>query len=470
MPGLSTEAHRLAAVAALVIIYWITEALPLPVTALLGMALIIVTGVAPPEDVFPALGNQVIFLFIGSFILARSMQIHHLDRRIAYSLLAHPWVGKSTYRTIWTVGLTSWILSMWISNTATVAMLFPVALAIAHTSAQTLQAEAGEQPGTGRRYTTGLLLMVAYSGSVGGLATPIGTPPNLIGIALIEEGLGRDIQFLEWMVFGLPPAMILLCLIFGIVLLLFRPTVREVPGQIEMMRANRQALGAWSAGERNSLIAFGTAIFLWVLPGILDLLLGTEHPLAVSVDTHIPEGVAAIEAATLLFILPVDWKQREFTLRWEDAVGIDWGTVLLFAGGIALGQSLFNTGLAEVLGTNLVNLLGTEPAVIRGTAVGVASIISETSSNTASVNIITPVMMAATGFGEGSLIVAVAATLGASMGFMLPVSTPPNAIVYGSGEIRILDMVKAGLLLDLIGVVIVWLSSLWLLPLVLGSG
>src|SRR3989338_1067334 len=176
LPGLSATAHRLAGVVALVVIYWITEAIPLPVTALLGAALAVIVGIAPAKQVLAAFGDPVIFLFIGSFMLARAMQVHGLDRRIAYTLLAHPWVGGSTDRTLWALGLTACLLSMWMSNTACVAMLFPVALAIARTTADS-------------RYATGLMLMLAYAASVGGIATPVGTPPNLIGIALIQQQL-----------------------------------------------------------------------------------------------------------------------------------------------------------------------------------------------------------------------------------------------------------------------------------------
>jgi sodium-dependent dicarboxylate transporter 2/3/5 len=464
---LSTEAHRVAAVASLMVVFWMTEAIPLPATALLGISLFVIFGVAPASEILAAFGEQVIFLFIGSFMLAKAMQRHGLDRRIAYALLAHPWVGGSTYRTIWALGLTAWTLSMWISNTASVAMLFPVAMAIAGSTSEIMD-EAPSEP-LGDRYTTGLLLMLAYAGSIGGIATPIGTPPNLIGIALLQEGTGKRIGFLEWMAFGLPLAVVLLVVIFGIVLLLFRPTVRTVPGQTEMMRSRRDTLGPWTTGQRTSLLAFVVAVILWIAPGAASLVFGQEHAIATTLNDRLPEGVAALLAASLLFMLPADWRHREPVLPWEEAAAIDWGTVILFGGGIALGGVLFSTGLADRIGVGLVDAIGANTrSSLTALGVVVASVVSETSSNTASVNVVLPVILAATrATSAAPLEIGVTVTLAASMGFMLPVSTPPNAIVYGSGRVRLIDMIRAGILLDLAGVFTIWLAAQWFLPTVL---
>jgi sodium-dependent dicarboxylate transporter 2/3/5 len=466
LPGLSLSAHRLVGVLALVITYWLTEAIPIPVTALLGAALAVLLGIAPAGGVFAAFGDPILFLFIGSFILARAMEVHGVDRRIAYTLLAHPWVGGSTARTLWALGLTAAALSMWISNTACTAMLFPVALAIARTAGELLEVPRGEAEAPRLRYSTGLLLMLAYAASIGGVATPVGSPPNLIGIALIDQATGVRIGFFQWMVFGVPLAAVLLVALYFVIRLLFPPEVAVVPGQRERMRQARRALGRMSAGERNSLIAFGIAVALWVGPGLLGLLLGAEHPAARWAQARLPEGIAALFAASLLFALPTDWRRREFTLRWEQAARIDWGTVLLFGGGIALGRMMFDTGLAEALGRGLLAALGISgPAGLAGLATGLAILVSETSSNTASANMVVPVVLGtAKTLGVSATAAGVAATLGVSMGFMLPVSTPPNAIVYGSRAVRILDMVRAGLVLDVVAFLVIWTASLWLLP------
>lgn len=469
-PSLSPEAHRLSAVAAFVIVFWLSEAIPIPATALLGVALAVLFGVAPAGKILPSFGDPIIFLFIGSFMLARAMQVHGVDRRIAYALLAHEWVGGSTYRTLWALGLTAWALSMWISNTASVAMLFPVAVAITRETGRLIIPEFADLPDPPRlKYTTGLLIMLAFAGSVGGIATPVGTPPNLIGIALIREGLQVRISFFQWMMFGLPLAAMMLVSIYGIVLLLFCPEVRQVPGQIAQMRAAQRALGPWTTGQRNSLIAFGTAVFLWIAPGLFSLFFGSNHPLTTALAQRLPEGTVALLAASLLFLLPTSWRRREFTLTWEDAVKIDWGTVLLFGGGIALGRMLFDTGLATAMSKGFLTALNIEsPSLLTGAAALVATLISETSSNTASASMVVPVMLSVGKvIGSTGIVLAVAGTLGASLGFMLPVSTPPNAIVYGSRAVRILDMVRAGIIIDLIGVLLVWVVAVWWVPVVL---
>jgi sodium-dependent dicarboxylate transporter 2/3/5 len=201
----------------------------------------------------------------------------------------------------------------------------------------------------------------------------------------------------------------------------------------------------------------------------VSLCLGEQHPLARTISERLPEGIAAVLAASLLFVLPTAWPRREFTLTWREAAQIDWGTVLLFGGGIALGRMMFDTGLAEALGRGLLVALGVHSArALTGAAAGVATLISETSSNTASANMVVPVMLSmAKTLGAPAAVVGVAATMGASMGFMLPVSTPPNAIVYGSGAVRLMDMVRAGLLLDVLGFFVVWAVSVWLVPIAL---
>lgn len=469
--GLTTAEQRLAAIAALIVVFWVTEAVPLPVGSLMALGLIVVAGVSPAGEVLSAFGDQVIFLFIGSFMLARIMQVHGVDRRIAYYLLAHPWVGQSTYRTIWAVGLTAWLLSMWISNTASVAMLLPVVLAIGRLTGELLAESPNsvEADSITRRYMTGLLLMLAYSASLGGLVTPVGTPPNLIGIALIDQGTGTRIGFVEWMTVAGPLSVILLGAAYGVVMLRFRPAAREVPGQLNRIHAAQQDLGAWTVGQRNSLVAFLVAVTLWLVPGIVSLILGADHEITTTLQDRLPEGVVALLAATLLFMLPTDFGRRQFTATWDQAAEIDWGTILLFGGGIALGRTMIETGLAGTLGDGIFSAIGADrDIIVSGISVLTAALMSEVGSNTASVNIVLPVILAAAEtLPISSLTLGVAGTLGASMGFMLPVSTPPNAIVYGSGQLRIIDMVTTGVLLDVIGIIVIWLGTLLLVPVML---
>jgi len=462
MSQLSPEAHRLAAIAAAVIVLWISEAIPLPVTALLGPVLAIVAGVAPASAVLASFGDPVIFLFLGSFLLARAMEIHGIDRRLASALLGHPWVGASTLRMLWAMGLVTGLLSMWISNTACVAMLFPVVMALARTTEDQLGHPAPH-------IVTAYLLMLAYAASIGGMATPVGTPPNLIGIALIEENTGVRLGFVQWMLVGVPLSLALFAVLFVILRVLHPPEARVIPGLVESMREIAKSRGPLTAGERNALTCFGIAVALWIAPGVLTAFLGGSHPTSKLLSQRLPEGAAAILAASLLFVLPVNWKQRRFTLEWKDALRIDWGTILLFGGGIALGRMSFETGLAESIGRGLSVLFGVsnEPS-LAAVSVGTGVLVSEISSNTASANMVVPVMISmAKAVGARADAMGLAATLGSSLGFALPISTPPNAIVYGSERIKINDMIRAGVLLDVAGAILVWAAAVWLVPLVL---
>ena len=465
--ALTLQAHRLAAITSFVVIFWITEPLPIPVTGLLGITLAILSGVAPASQVLAAFGDPIVFLFIGSFMLAKAMQVHGVDRRIAYALLGHPWVGGSTDRTLWALGLVAWLLAMWLSITACAAMLFPVALAIGKATGETLTAHGKDEGESARRYQTALLLMLTYGASAGALATPVGTPPNLIGLGFIQQQLGVSIGFLQWMVFGLPLAAVMLVTRYALLLFLFRPSVREAPGQLESMRKLQMDLGPWTAGERNSLIAFGTAIVLWITPGLFSLVLGSSNPIARMLNDRFIPGVVAILAAALLFVLPVDWRQGKFTLKWAEAAQIDWGTVLLFGSGIALGKLMLDTGLAIVVGKGLLEIAGVgQPTAMIGVAIVVALIVSELASNTAAANMVIPVMLSLVSGNQAlGLAIALGTTFGVSLGFMLPVSTPANAIVYGSGAIRMRDMVKAGAVVDLMGIVLIWAFSVWIVPL-----
>jgi sodium-dependent dicarboxylate transporter 2/3/5 len=297
------------------------------------------------------------------------------------------------------------------------------------------------------------MLMIAYGASVGGLLTPIGSPPNLIGIGFIEDETGTSISFFQWTITALPIVLLMFLALCVILILLNRPEVRRISGADEYIAEERRSLGGISAGERNTLIAFAVAVTLWILPGIVNLIFGDTSAPATFMKTHLNEGVVAILAAALLFLLPINWAERRFTLTWNEAVRIDWGTILLFGAGITLGKLLSDTGLAKTIGGGVTNALGiTSLLGITLIATVVAILISETTSNTASVGIVVPIIIPiANAAGVEPLIPALAAIFGASYGFMLPVSTPPNAIVYGSGMIPITKMVRSGVFFDIIG-------------------
>jgi sodium-dependent dicarboxylate transporter 2/3/5 len=316
------------------------------------------------------------------------------------------------------------------------------------------------------------MLMVGYAASVGGIGTPVGSPPNLIGIGLIRSSVGVDIPFLTWMALALP---MLLLMGGALFFLLYRlhpvGVVSMVAGKGGAMRTyierERVQLGRLRQGEFNTMLAFALAVLLWTLPGTLALLGWSESPLAGWMAERFPEAVVALVAAILLFLLPVGVRPWEPTLRWSDAVGIDWGTILLFGGGLTLGTLMFETGVAGSMGEALTAQLGASTLWgLTFLAIALAVLLSETTSNTAAANMVIPVIIAVSqAAGVNPIPPALGACFGASFGFMLPVSTPPNAIIYGSGLVPIPKMMRAGVIFDFLGIGIIWLGLRIMCPL-----
>jgi sodium-dependent dicarboxylate transporter 2/3/5 len=449
LPGLTPEAHRLAAVMATVVVLWVTEALPLPVTALLGASACVVLEVAPAKEVFAPFADPLMFLFIGAFILARGIFLHGLDRRVAYAVLSLPWVGARPTRILVGFGAATALISAWISNTATTAMMFGIGLSIL-AALNARATGAALDP----RYASALMLMTSFAASVGGLATPVGTPPNLIGVGFIRSQLGVEVTFFQWMLIGVPVVTVLFAFL-AIYLNWVGPSgVRELPAGAALIRQEREQLGPWTAGQRSVALAFGLTVALWVLPGVAALVWGEHSSIYLTLSRRMPEGVVALMGASVLFVLP---GKDGPAITWREATEIDWGVVLLYGGGFALGVLSFQTGLAEAMGRGLTGLLPAHGGLgLLVASVVLSTILSETTSNTASANMVVPVVIAiGRAAGLDPLEAALGATFGASLGFMLPVSTPCNAIVYGSGYIPLSRMMRWGLALDLVGVVVV---------------
>lgn len=471
MAGLAEPAHHLLAILGAVVTLWITEAIPLPVTALLGPTLCVLAGLGPAREVFRGFADPIIFLFLGSFLLAEAMLYHQLNRRVAFHILGLRGVGANPARLLAAFGVITGFISMWISNTATTAMMFPIGVAILSEMARRQSAHTGrEVKFTELRYGTGLMLMAAFASSIGGLATPVGTPPNLIGLGIIEKQIGLKIPFFQWMAFGVPLALVLIVFLIGY---LHRACPAEkglLTGSAQWIQSEKARLGPLSVGERNVVFIFLLTVTLWILPGLVAIVSGTQAPVFLWLNAHLPEAMVSLLGACLLFALPVSLARGEFTLSWREATRIDWGTILLFGGGLALGDLMFSTGLAKWIGEGLAYALNAQTTfglVLLFTIV--ATIVSETTSNAASATMVVPVAIAvAQAAGVDPVQPALAACLGASMGFMLPVSTPPNAIVYGSGCVPLLKMVRHGLVLDLVGIAVIVPVTTWLLPWVLG--
>ncbi|MEX5275087.1 DASS family sodium-coupled anion symporter [Kocuria sp. CPCC 205235] len=458
--NLERNQHILAAVLLGVIILWICEPVPIPVGGLMGVAAVVILGVAPAGDVLAPFGSTTIFTFIGAFILAAAMLKHGIAQRLALAVLSLPGVGKSTYRIIIAFGVITCILSAFVSNTATVAMLMPTALGILAVIAEMMQdrgvVKADFDP-LRLRVGAALLLMLAYGASVGGLLTPVGSPPNLIGRGLIEEATGTRISFAQWMAIAFPVCAAMFVVLAILMLLLNKPEIRRIEGVEEYIRQHREEQGPMSRAEKNTLIAFGFTVTLWLLPAVVSLIGGTESDAYIFVDDRLDEGIVAVLGASLLFILPTNWKKREATLTWTDAAKIDWGTIILFGTGIIFGSLLADTGLAETIGTGASeNLNITNVVTITVFSAVLAVLISETTSNTASAAVIVPIVIPlCQAMGVDPFVPAMAATFAASFGFMLPVSTPQNAIVYGTGAVPITRMIRTGIFFDILGVILI---------------
>jgi len=454
---ISPEAQALAAILAVVVVLWVTEALPLAVTALLAAVACVLAGVAPADEVFAPFADPLIFLFIGSFILAEAIRLHGLDRRLAFAVLALPGVGDRPGRVLAAVAAVCATTSGFLSNTCVTAMMLAIVAgmvqAIEHAGRQ-----AGDPPAP--RFATGLLLCVAFSASIGGLATPIGTPPNLIGLGFIRRQLGVDISFPGWCLLGVPVVVVLTC--FTVVLLraMFPAGVVRLAGVREFVAAERAGLGPWTAGQWSTAAAFAITVVLWVLPAVVLGLRGPDDPLAKLLKQRLPEGVAALVGAILLFVLPGGEQggRRRAALEWAEA-RIDWGVVLLYGGGMALGELCFSTGLAAAAGDAITAWVPSgpaRPAALVVIAALVAIVTSEFTSNAASATMVVPVVIAlGQATGERPVVAALAATFAATLGFMMPVSTPCNAIVYGSGRIPLRSMMAAGVILDLAGAIVI---------------
>jgi sodium-dependent dicarboxylate transporter 2/3/5 len=467
--ALPQPAHRMAAIVAAVVVLWVCETLPMAVTAALGPVLAIVLQVAPARQVLAPFADPVIFLFIGGFMLAEAMFVHGLDKRVAYTALSSRLVGTSAARALIVYGAVTTIISMWISNVATTAMMFPIGLAIVShlTGQRSAGAAVGPTPKAVKRFATAMMLMTSFGASVGGMATPVGTPPNLIGIGLIERIGGRHISFFEWTAIGLPATVILFAFLAAMFAWTSARGLSLSPGGAAAVRAERAKLGGLKPGERNVLIAFGLTVLFWIAPGLLAIIGQDQSHAAKVLQASVPEAVAAMLGATLLFVLPVSWAKRRFTLTWDQASHIEWGIILLYGGGLAIGELAFTTGLAKAFGEAITSW-SPAPTSLSLTMVftAVAIVLSETTSNTASANMIVPVVIAVShASGVDPLAPAIATTLGASLGFMMPISTPPNAIVYGSGLVPLTEMMRYGVVLDLVGYVVIVTGVTLLVPL-----
>jgi len=455
LDSLTPEASKTAAIATLMAVWWMTEAIPLPVTSLLPLVLFPLGGVLELKAAAPPYANKFIFLFMGGFMIARAVEKWNLHRRIA--LLTVFVVGTQPTRLVAGFMLATAGLSMWISNTASTVMMLPIGLSLVTLLSEQLQQADDRDGQTGKNFATCMMLGIAYSASIGGLATLVGTPTNLFLAGFADErqiaiGFGR------WMLFATPLAVVLLVSTWLLLTrVVFPIRVKRLEGSHSLIAAELTKLGRMSRGEWTVLVVFATTALAWVVREPLTnsrWLVGLVPPIAKLDDT-----IIALVGMIALFLVPVNFRKGESALDWETAVNIPWGVLLLFGGGFCLAEAFTESGLAEWIGTR-VEVLELSTFSLMVTVVVMVIFLTELTSNTPTVATFLPILYGvALSSDVDPMLLLVPATLAATCAFMLPVATPPNAIVFGSGHIEIRSMVKAGLWLNLLSIVLI---SLWM--------
>ena len=435
--GLSAAGWMTASVGVLMAIWWATEAVPIAVTALLPIVVFPLLGVASIQDTVPPYANKVIFLFLGGFIVAYAMQRWNLHRRIALGVLQH--VGGNGRSLIGGFMLASAVISMWVMNTSTTMMMLPIAVSIIgviHSSVDALDDRGKEH------FQYALLLGIAYAATIGGMATLVGTAPNALLAAFMQESYGTEIDFASWMLVGLPLSALMLPLAWLMLTrVVFKVDFRTSAEGKATLRRLKEDLGPVTTPEKRVAIVFVSMAIAWVTRPMLITIPGLSG---------LDDSVIAIAGALALFILPSGDKQDPILLRWRYAERLPWGVLLLFGGGLTLAGAVSRTGLAAWLGGAL-QTVGTLPLpVIVIIAAAMIIFLTELTSNTATTATFLPVVGAiAIESGFDPIVLTVPVTFAASCAFMLPVATPPNAIVFGSGMLTIPKMAKAGLLIAL---------------------
>jgi sodium-dependent dicarboxylate transporter 2/3/5 len=454
-------AIRTAAVAWLMACWWVSEALPLAATALVPVFLFPLLGILPAAETCRQYGHHLILLFLGGFLLARALSRWELDRRLA--LLVTAAVGGSSRGIVLGVMAVTAFLSMWVSNSATAAMMMPVALAIVNHAAREVEREgAGHDVRPGQfRFGTGLMLGTAYAASIGGVGTLVGTPPNVLLAAMMEDMAGVTVGFAQWMLVGLPVVLVALPLVWlWIVYLAYAPELARLPGGREVVLGQLRELGRMTRPGWLTTAVVGATALAWVTRALWERALIGAGLLA---EESVKDASVGILGAVALFVVPAaDGSGRRLLDRtvWKE---VPWNVLLLFGGGLALAAGFVESGLAERIGSAVVTLRDVPAWVFVLVIIALVILLTEFASNTASTAMILPLLASsAAALGLHAPTLMVPAALAASMAFMMPAATPPNAIVFGTGYVRISQMVRAGIGANLLGLIVIELLSLGL--------
>lgn len=453
--GMSESAFDMLSITIWMAIWWVTEVIPIGVTALLPIILFPLTGAVDISTTTASFGHKYIFLYMGGFMLAIAIEKWNLHKRIALHIIKI--IGTDVTRIILGFMIATAFLSMWISNTATSVMMLPIGMSIVSQLKDNPLTDKNENVIFGKA----LMLSIAYSASIGGIATLIGTPPNLVLAGFIEETYGLEISFWNWMKIGFPVSMVLLSV--GWYYLTHRAFIfkqKKFPGGKEEIQRLLTDLGPMKVEEKMVLILFICTAFCWI----------TRSFILQQLIPNIDDTIIAISAGLLLFILPTTEKGKTL-INWKEAVKIPWGIILLFGGGMALASGFEITGLATWFGSQVQLLHGLSLLVLLLVVITAVNFITEVTSNLATTAMLLPILApVAISLEINPYVLMVATTLAASCAFMLPVATPPNAVVFGSGYLKISSMIKAGFWMNIISIIIVTLFVYFVLPFIWDIG
>lgn len=444
-PSMNILAYHVLAATTWIAVWWVTEAIPIAVTSLLPIVLFPLTGALDIASTTSAFGHKYIFLYIGGFLIAIAIEKWGLHKRIALTIIRM--IGTNLQRIILGFMLATAFLSMWISNTATSVMMLPIGMAVISQFGSSDSKESGV-------IGKSLMLGIAYSASIGGFATLIGTPPNLVLASVLDEFYGIKLSFFDWMKFGLPVSFLLLLICWRyLTTRAFRMKGLVFPGGKAKITEMLKELGPMKPEEKRVLILFIATAVAWMTRSLIQ-----------KVIPFLDDTIIAMIAATVLFIIPASSKGGGL-IQWKDSKELPWGIVLLFGGGLALARGFTSTGLSEWIAAQMGNLQGLHLLLIILFVVAVINFLTEFTSNLATTAMFLPVLAPiALSLDVHPYLLMVSAAIAASCAFMLPVATPPNAVVFGSGHLKISDMIKTGIWMNLISILLVALLSYYLLP------
>ncbi|MBX2965846.1 MAG: DASS family sodium-coupled anion symporter [Cyclobacteriaceae bacterium] len=447
---ISPQAPKVIALAAWMLTWWITEAAPLPVTAFLPMIGFPFMGVMKISESTAPYADPIIFLFMGGFMLALALEKHKLHERIALKLIRL--TGTSGNGIIFGFMMATAFISMWISNSATAMMMLPIGISVVHLTLNNASLPGNISNKGQRNFATGLMLCIGYASSLGGLATIIGTPPNVIFVAMLNDFFGIKVSFVQWLIIGFPVAMLLVLVTYFMVTRIILPNgLKKIEGSAELFEKRLKDLGPMRKEEKLVLIIFSITASLWIFSSLINDLFNFD----LLNDTSI-----AVMGGLAMFLMPVDFGKGKFVLHWSDTEKLAWGILFLFGGGLCLAKGLDKSGIVQAVGQWIA---GQNEYTIWLTLllIVISLVLTELMSNTAVVNVFVPVAFGIASVMEvNPILLGLPITLAAGVSVMMPMATPPNAIVFSSGYIRIQDMIKVGAWLNLVSLIIIWIFSI----------